>query len=418
MNFISLLLYNLFLWLYRVGARILGLFNKKAKLWVLGRMNIFSKLKNAFKENHAPIAWFHCASLGEFEQGRPLIEKLKKENPEYKILVTFFSPSGYEIRKNYSLADWVFYLPTDGKINAYRFMEIVKPSLAFFIKYEFWYFYLAELKKRNIPLFLVSGVFRTSQPFFKWYGAWQRKALTFFKHFFVQKKHSAILLQTLGFENATVTGDTRFDRVIATKNSWTSIESLEKFCGDKKVLVAGSTWEEDDLVLKHYVIAHPEVRFIIAPHEIGPARIKECKEIYENATLYSDFIKKEEIPHNINTLIIDNIGMLNRLYKYAQISYVGGAFGNGIHNVLEPLVFGTPILFGPDYENFPETNDLIELKIGFSVNNALECEKIITELMNDSKKLSLIHNMAEEYIKENIGATEKIFIYLHENNIL
>lgn len=414
MNFFYLLFYNLFLWLYRIGAHLSGIFNKKAHLWVSGRQSIFIKLKKIFKNNTSPIIWFHCASLGEFEQGRPLIETFKKEYPKYKIIVTFFSPSGYEIRKDYPLADWVFYLPLDGKINAYRFLSIVKPSMVFFVKYEFWYFYLSEIKRRNIPLYLVSGLFRESQIFFKWYGQLQRKMLDFFTHIFLQNENSARLLASINIHNTTVTGDTRFDRVMATKQNWTEVEKIKEFCEDKQVLVAGSTWEEDDLVIKHFAVSNPDVRFIIAPHEINADRIKECAEIYEHAILYSQYHPEKKY-ENINTLIIDNIGMLSRLYKYATVSYVGGAFGeNGIHNVLEPLIFGTPIIYGPIFDKFPEAAEIAEIGVGHPVDNALEFDKVIQTLLKNPEHLSAIKQQAAIYVSKNLGATDKVFDYIAE----
>lgn len=407
--FPGILFYKLFLWLYSAGAKILSLFNRKAKLWVNGRKHLFKQLRHAFAANTSPVAWFHCASLGEFEQGRPLIEKLKKDYPHYRILVTFFSPSGYEVRKNYNQADWVFYLPLDGRHHARKFLKITKPSIVFFIKYEFWHYYLQEINRAETPLFLVSGLFRASQPFFKWYGGLNRKTLSYFTHFFVQKKSSEELLHTIGIENVTVTGDTRFDRVLATKNNWSEVDKIAAFCGNKKVFVAGSTWEADDLVIKHFVKVHPEMRFIIAPHEVEKDRIEECLKIYEQAVAYSNYDPQEKQP-GVNVLVIDNIGMLSRLYNYAQISYVGGAFGDdGIHNVLEPLVFGTPVVFGPAYEKFPEAVDLAERAIGFPVENALEFEQTMDRLLTDDALISKVKSAAGMYVQENIGATEKIF---------
>ncbi len=410
--------YILFTLLYPLGARIASLFNNKARLWVDGRKNIFSFLQSVFTNNTSPVIWFHCASLGEFEQGKPVMEKLKELHPTYKLLVTFFSPSGYEIRKNYKGADVICYLPMDSPKHAKQFIQIVKPALVVFVKYEFWYYYLTEIKKQEIPLLLVSALFRKKQPFFKWYGSFHKQMLACFTHLFVQNKESLHLLNSIQINNAEISGDTRFDRVLQTANNFTSLPLIERFCAGKQVLVAGSTWVDDDEELDHFVIHHPDMRFIIAPHDISEDRLKECETLYKHIIRYSQ-LENTALHDNINTLIIDNIGMLSRIYKYANIAYVGGAFGgDGIHNILEAAVFAKPVVFGPEHDNFPETFDLIEAGGAFSVENALQLETILNKLLNDSQFYQATCVASGNFVKQNTGATEQIITYIQEKRLL
>ena len=344
--------YLLFTSLYPFGARMLAFFgNKKARLWVDGRKDVFAYLGSKLSNNTSLVIWFHCASLGEFEQGKPVMEALKQLYPQHKLLVTFFSPSGYEIRKNYPNADVICYLPMDSRKHAETFIKTVKPSFVVFVKYEFWYYYLTEIKRQNISLLLVSGLFRKGQPFFNWYGKFHKQMLQCFIHIFVQNQASLQLLQSISYTKASISGDTRFDRVLQTANSFEPLPLIELFCGDKQVLVAGSTWPEDDEELDHFVITHPQMRFIIAPHDISEERLQECEQLYKHTIRYSQ-LKNTELTSNTNTLIIDNIGMLSRIYRYAHITYVGGAFGgDGIHNILEAAVFAKPVVFGPEHDN-------------------------------------------------------------------
>ncbi|MBS1626891.1 MAG: 3-deoxy-D-manno-octulosonic acid transferase [Bacteroidetes bacterium] len=421
------LFYRFFVFLYPTIAKLISGNNTKAALWVQGRKNILEKIEGVLQNNTHPIIWMHCSSLGEFEQGRPLIEKLKTEHKNQKILLTFFSPSGYEIRKNYEGADWVFYLPMDNPSNARKFISIVKPSLIIFVKYEFWFYYLTEIKKQNIPLLLVSGIFRKEQPFFKWYGSFYRNMLQCFTHLFVQTETSAQLLASIGFtKNITVTGDTRFDRVIEIANNFKPIEIIEQFIGNNKVIVAGSTWTEDDEELKHYANTHPEIKFIVAPHDVQLERINECLQLYKNVMLYSSLMNheslidnKNKILTNCNCLIIDNIGMLSKLYKYATICYVGGAFGgDGVHNVLEAAVYNKPVVFGPEYEKYVEAIELIDAEAAFTVDNALDLEKIFNELLNDEKIYNVTKTNAGNYVKSKSGATQKVIEYIYEKRLL
>ena len=410
--------YFLFVKLYPFLARVFSLFNDKAKLWVAGREKVFPKLRIFFNQNTKPVIWFHCASLGEFEQGRPVLESVKALYPRYAILVTFFSPSGYEVRKNYKGADYISYLPMDSVRNARYFVRLVKPALVIFIKYEFWFYYLKEIHQRKIPLLLVSGLFRKDQVFFKNYGGFYRRMLRYFSHLFLQTTDSLQLLQSVNIHKATVNGDTRFDRVLATLNNFKPIPEIAAFCGDKKVLVAGSTWIEDDEELDHFVINHPHMRFIIAPHSISEERLKECERLYKNTVRYSQ-LNSKPLTGGVNTLIIDNIGMLSRLYYYATICYIGGAFGgDGIHNILEPAVFAKPVIFGPVYDKFPEAVDLVATGGAFTIENALEGEEVLNELLQNEKAYAKSCAASGKYVAEKAGATRQVVQYIQENRLL
>ena len=419
----ALFIYNIFLFLYRAGITIASLWNDKAKLWVKGRKEIFEKLQStlnpdSYRDQNSKLTWFHCSSLGEFEQGRPVIEKLRSQYPHSKILLTFFSPSGFEIRKDYKGADWVFYLPLDSSGNAKQFFDIVNPSLVVFVKYDYWYYYLAESKKRNIPLLLVSGIFRQDQPFFKWYGDLHRKMLNCFTHFFVQDKESLQLLQSINLNNAVVAGDTRFDRVSAIAENFKPIEEVEKFCGGSQVLVAGSTWPEDEKLIKDAIIDFPDLKLIIAPHEIHKEHIDQLRSIFPDAVLYSQLIAYGSQPITSNCLIIDNIGMLSRLYHYAIVTYIGGGFNKGIHNTLEAAVYGKPVLFGPNYKKFKEAIGLIETGGGICINSSTELSAILQKFINNKNELELSSKKSFDFVKQNKGVTEKILDYIEANRLL
>ena len=366
-----------------------------------------------------PLVWMHCASLGEFEQGRPLLEKIRANYPYYKILLTFFSPSGYEVRKNYEGADYIFYLPTDNNRNAKEFLEITKPALILFVKYEFWYYYLNEAKKQSIPLLLVSGIFRKTQPFFKKYGNFYRSMLSCFTHFFVQNNESLSLLINIGFiQNVTVSGDTRFDRVIEIAGQFTPIEKIEKFCAGFDVIVAGSTWSEDDKKLSAYANKKTIVKFIVAPHEISQQRLNECLKLYKSSVLFSN-ISDAETPSKINTIIIDNVGMLSRLYKYSTTSFIGGGFGKeGVHNVLEAAVYGKPVVFGPVYKKYIEAVELVAAGGGITISNTGELEEQMNEFLAKNKNYVKACEAALNYVYSKQGATEKILQFIQENRLL
>jgi len=410
-------LYRLFIHLYLLTIKIVSPFNPKAKLWMQGRQNVLKRMQETIVSGEK-IIWMHCSSLGEFEQGRPILEKLKNQNSLYKILLTFFSPSGFEVRKNYEAADYIFYLPIDSPNNAHAFFDIVNPSLILFIKYEFWHFYLHEAKKRNIPLLLVSGIFRKEQIFFKLYGQFHRNMLRCFTNLFVQNKESVSLLQSIGItKNVSLSGDTRFDRVIEIAEKFEPIPFFDNFCKDHQVIVAGSTWSDDDEQLNHYANTRNNIRFIIAPHNINIERLKECKRLYKRSIFYSQTNKP--IPPNTNTIIIDNIGTLSRLYKYATVSYVGGAFGEeGVHNVLEAAVYGKPVVFGPEYNKYYEAIELVSAGGGISINNALELEKVLNSLLKKDRGYSTACQASHHYVYSKKGATDKVIEFIQANRLL
>jgi 3-deoxy-D-manno-octulosonic-acid transferase len=429
---LGLIFYNIFLILFKAGVRIAAVFNPKAQKWIAGRKGIWERLRSEIGTqkdvSSIRIIWIHCASLGEFEQGRPVLEKLKSQNPNSKFLLTFFSPSGYEIRKDYKGADWVFYMPMDGPQNAKRFLQLVNPSLVIFVKYEFWYYYLKTIKQHNIPFLLVSALFRGNSGFFKWYGGLQRKMLSFFTHLFVQNESSKNLLASIGFtNNCTVAGDTRFDRVIEIAENGAAIAEIEHFIGNNKSIVAGSTWPEDEEILKQTTdaINDSSLKLIIAPHEINKEHIAQLQKLFPGSFLFSELKNNKcdpatnnQQPVTSNILIIDNIGMLSRLYKYAYISYVGGGFGKGIHNTLEAAVYGKPVLFGPEYQKFNEAVELIQTGGAFSISNTRDCITIIQKLLQSEKEYLKSCNSAKEYVYSNKGATDKILSYIQEKRLL
>jgi len=384
-------------------------------LWLTGR-KIFPTIGNI--QPGTPIIWMHCASLGEFEQGRPVLESVRDLYPNAKIILTFFSPSGYEVQKNYKGADHIFYLPMDSAANARKFINAINPTLVLWVKYEYWFYYLNELKKRGIPTLLISGIFREEQPFFKFYGGMWKRVLGAFTHFFVQNEASVKLLSSVDInQNVTISGDTRFDRVIAIAEKFEPIAGIEKFCGNSKVIVAGSTWEDDEAELVHYVKANPQIKFIIAPHEIGADDLRDVQKEFPNSIFYSDLQQSQEKGIASNCLIIDNIGMLSRLYKYADITYVGGAFGEGLHNILEAAVYGKPVIFGPDYDKFAEAVDLIECLAAISINNALELEEELTFLLTNADELTAASKEAKSYVYAKKGATEKIIQFIQAKRL-
>ena len=413
--------YNIFLLLYSVAIRVATLWNPKAKRWINGRKDIFEKLQSQLPTANCQLLWMHCASLGEFEQGRPLLESIRNKNPELKIVLTFFSPSGYETMKDYKGADRIFYLPMDSPSNAAKFIDAVKPSLVLWVKYEYWFYYLDELKRRHIPVILVSGIFREKQPFFKWYGGIWKKMLGCFTHFFVQNEASKILLESIHVsQGITINGDTRFDRVIEIANNFQPIPFVKEFCGEATVIVAGSTWEEDEVELLHYVKMNPQIKFIIAPHEIDSNKLASVKKEFPNSVFYSDLEKTENPkPQTENVLIIDNIGMLSKLYNYATISYVGGAFGtDGVHNVLEAAVYGKPVVFGPEYEKFEEAIGLLEAGGGESISGPLGLEKVMNDLLENETTRMQKGKAAKDFVYSNAGASEQIMSFIQEKRLL
>ncbi len=405
-----MLFYKIITRTYFLAINLAAVFSEKAAKMIKGRRNLFTLLRQNIDENSRYI-WFHCASLGEFEQGRSLIEEIKKQieakSLNYKVLVTFFSPSGYEIRKNYKHADYVTYIPFDTPSNAKMFIDIVNPVAVIFVKYEIWHYFLHELKKRDIPSYLVSAIFRENQIFFKFYGKFYLQTLKSFKTIFVQNEFSEKLLKKHGINNTLVAGDTRIDRVIDVSRETYNNQILEKYCTGKKCLVFGSTWRADEKFIIEFINKHKNVfSYIIAPHEVNEENILFLE---KNIKLTTGRLSKLNTAENLpEVIIIDSIGILSKVYRYASLAYVGGGFGKGIHNVLEPAVYGIPVAFGPNHKKFFEAIQLLELGVAFSFNSYLELENIINSIIYDSKKLINISNLSKTYFSQNAQSTLKI----------
>ncbi len=403
-----ILLYKTGIFFYTLFIRLASPFNEKARLWANGRKSWKKHLAQKI-DNSQSYIWFHCASLGEFEQGRPVIEEIKKQFPEYKILLTFFSPSGYEIRKNYDLADVVAYLPADTKSNAQAFFDIVRPEKIFFVKYEFWYFYISECQKRRIPLYVISAIFRKKQIFFKsteW-GKWYRKILSSVTHFFVQNETSAELLTSVNISNYTIAGDTRFDRVASIAKGSKEIPIVEKFKGKSSLVIAGSTWKPDEEILVEFINQNQETKFIIAPHEVSQTNINRLQQLLKTRAVLFSKIENIEI-ENYQVLIIDSIGILSSLYRYGNIAYIGGGFGVGIHNILEAATFGLPVIFGPNYKKFKEAVDLTEQGGAFSISEKKDLNHTLSALLNETDTLKKASETSKNYVEKNVGATKLI----------
>ncbi len=389
----------------------MALFHPKIKLFVQGRKEAFSTLKNKIQKNDKVI-WVHAASLGEFEQGLPVIEKLKSTYPSHKILITFFSPSGYEVKKNNEIADAVVYLPMDTRKNAKRFLAAVNPSLAIFVKYEIWPNYLKVLKEKQVPTLLISAIFRKEQVFFKWYGGIMRKSLKAFTHFFVQDKSSVALLESIKLNNVTLSGDTRFDRVSEILESDNNLTFMEQFKANETCLVAGSTWPEDEEIIVKYINESPKpLKVVIAPHNINADHIQSLKKsILKRAVLYSE-AENDAISAN-EVIIVDTIGLLTKIYSYADIAYVGGAFATGLHNTLEPAVFGIPIIIGPDYKGFNEAENLVD-RAGILVTKSYdEFTSVLDELLGNQELLKKTGQINGNYVRENKGASVQIIAHI------
>ncbi len=400
-------IYKLGIQLYLLLIILVAPFNIKARRWLKGRQGIWRKIRLNIKPGDS-VVWVHCASLGEFEQGRPIIEEIRKTMPEKKVLLTFFSPSGYELRKNYEGAHCVTYMPLDTRFNAWRFMNLVKPEMAFFIKYDYWYYFLRTLKKKKIPAYIVSAKFRRDQVFFKWYGVWYRSVLKFFTVLYVQNEESRRLLHVIGINNVEVTGDTRFDRVYAISQRSVEYPWLKPFAEGKKVIIAGSTWEKDEQLLIEYINqSGPEIRFILAPHEISEKKLIRIIELIEHPTVrFTDNDKSSYL--NAKVLIVDTIGHLSSLYRYGNIAYIGGGFGKGIHNILEAATYGLPVIMGPNYRKFLEAVEMIERKAAFSINNYNELKSSFDQLTTDEKLRGNCSALAKSYIESKLGATHTI----------
>jgi len=408
------LLYNIIVFLYSLSVRIAANFNPKASLWIDGRKGLFTKLEKSGIIGKQ-IIWVHCSSLGEFEQGRPVIENLRNSFPSHKILLTFFSPSGYEVRKSYEGADFITYMPLDSKRNAHRFIDMVRPQLVIFIKYEFWFNYIAELYKHKIPLIFASVIFRPSQHFFKPWGRWFAKQLNKATFIFVQNNESIKLLEKIKVYHADISGDTRFDRVIQLPEEDVSFPVIESFKGDSKLIIGGSTWPAGEKMLLDLLNRSDEdFKIVIAPHLINNEHIDEIVALFKkyDPILYSN--GEPEKDNKSRVLIIDNIGFLSMIYRYANIAYIGGGFGVGIHNLLEASTYGVPVVFGPNHDRFREAIDLKVNGGGFTINNANECFKIIDKLLKDQDLYDSSSKAASSYVANNAGATQMIISKVKE----
>lgn len=415
-------LYNTSIALLRGGIRLSKGFNAKSRRMLEGHKETFVALEQALKGNESPVMWIHAASLGEFEQGRPMIEMVKKEHPDWKVVLSFFSPSGYEVRKKYPLADVVVYLPFDTPTNARRFVDTVNPSVAIFVKYEFWGNYLSNLKSRNIPTYIISSIFRPTQVFFKPWGGIFRNMLECFNRIYVQDEDSRRLLDSIGVKHVAVAGDTRFDRVTDIMNSTFDIESVRNFTSRGKfTLIAGSSWEADEDIYIPWLNAHrTSTQAIIAPHEFDAPRLKVLLDKFKGeAMLLSEYEKlSEKSTENIRAIIVDSFGKLSSIYRYGDIAYIGGGFGAGIHNINEAAVYGIPVVFGPKHEKFKEARDLVHNQGAFCIRNQEECNKVLNNLLDCTALRTEAGQIAGAYIKQNIGATDRIYndIFVKEKN--
>lgn len=407
-----LFLYNIITLLAAQLLKFVALFSPKMKLFVNGRKSVFQTLADKIQSSDKTI-WFHAASLGEYEQGLPVIEAIKQQFPNHKIVVTFFSPSGYEVRKNNTVADVTVYLPLDTISNAKQFIELVHPEMVFFIKYEYWPNYLNELKNQNIKTYLISGILRENQAFFKWYGGFYRNALKTFEFFFVQNESSKKLLQSIGFHNVKVSGDTRFDRVVSILERDNSLDFIEQFKDNKTTIVIGSSWPKDESLLVNYINqSSDDVKFIIAPHNIKSEQIQELKNAVSKKTiLYSE--KNNVDLSNSNVFIIDTIGILTKIYSYADIAYVGGGFGNpGVHNILEPATFRVPVVIGPNYSHFAEATALVNMEGCISIQNQTQLNEAFDLLLqNEDERLEKGH-VCSTFVQMNKGATQTIMHHI------
>jgi 3-deoxy-D-manno-octulosonic-acid transferase len=410
-----LFLYNLVVLLASQLLKLTALFSPKMRLFVDGRKSVFQTLTTKVQASDKTI-WFHAASLGEYEQGLPVIEAIKKQFTSHKIVVTFFSPSGYEVRKNNAIADVTVYLPLDTISNAKQFIKLVHPEMAFFIKYEYWPNYLNELKNQNIKTYLISGILRENQTFFKWYGGFYRNALKTFDYFFVQNESSKKLLQSIGFNNVKVSGDTRFDRVVSILKRDNSLDFIEQFKDNKTTIVIGSSWPKDESLLVNYINQSlDDVKFIIAPHNIKSEQIQELKNaISKKIIIFSDVETRLIAPlQENNVFIIDTIGILTKIYSYADIAYVGGGFGNpGVHNILEPATFGVPVVIGPNYSHFAEATALVNMEGCISIQNQNQLNETLDLLLqNEDERLEKGH-VCSTFVQMNKGATQTIMNHI------
>ena len=400
-------LYNISIVLYYIVVAFVSLWDKKAKQWIVGRKDIFKRMAEVISPEDK-VVWIHAASLGEFEQGRPVIEKIREQQPEYKILVTFYSPSGYEIRKNYAGADYIFYLPIDTPGNAKKFLDVAHPEIAIIVKYEFWLNLLSELKRRGVRTYLISAIFRRNSIFFRSYGSIWRQALDSFEQMFVQNEESKELLHEIGFDNVVVAGDTRFDRVAEIARNVKKVPIVERFKGDSPLFVAGSTWGPDEEILQTLINDNPQIKFVVAPHEMENSRIERIIAQTKGGAVRYTLCNEESDFSKTQVLILDTIGILSSVYGYATWSYIGGGFGVGIHNTLEAATFGLPIAFGPNYQKFKEARDMVALGAATKVESAEDLLAWFAPLRDDKSALQRAGSAAKSYTQRNQGATSLI----------
>jgi 3-deoxy-D-manno-octulosonic-acid transferase len=407
---LGLFLYNLSINTYKLFitlAAFLG--NTKARLWLKGRRNVFDYLHQKIAQQ-SPKAWFHCASLGEFEQARPVLEAFRKKYPHFQIVLTFFSPSGYEVRKNYDQADVICYLPSDSSSNAKTFLQIVQPRIIFWTKYEFWYHYLSKAHQLQIPTLLFSAIFRKNQLFFKFYGGFYRNILSFFSHIFVQDAPSLSLLQSVKIKHCSIAPDTRFDRVFQIASQAKNFDKVEQFKNGVPLFIVGSMWSEDWAVIKHFLKTFKEpLKVIIAPHEIHEKEILSIKNDLKGKTLLFSEINQVENVRDFDNLIINNVGYLSTLYRYADFAWIGGGYKQGLHNILEPATFGMPIFFGNKaYQKFREAQELISLGGAFSIKNVEEFLLLFSKLYSEQSFLSKVSAISRNFVEKNIGGTQQV----------
>ncbi len=400
-----LFLYNSGIFLYNLAIRLFSLFNEKGRLLLRGRKDTQRAILNLHLKEKT--IWIHCASLGEFEQGRPLIEAIKKKNPNKIIILTFFSPSGYEVRKDYELVDYVFYLPSDRKSNVKQFVNAINPEVAIFVKYEFWFHYLKYLNAMDVKTYIISAIFRPQHAFFKWYGGWYKKMLKYFTKLFVQDEESANLLKQIGIDNYQISGDTRFDRVWEIARASKEYPELKEFSEGFRVLVGGSSWPAGENLIAEYLKENKDIKLLLAPHEIHEEHLKQIEELLSVESVRYTKIRDVDLK-KIRVLIVDTMGMLSSMYRYGDVAYIGGGFGSGIHNTIEASTFGLPVVFGPNYKKYKEACDLIDEEAGFTVSNQTEFNEIMNRLFWDNNFLKKASDASMKYVKKMTGATVQI----------
>lgn len=406
-------LYNLAIALMFIGMVIAAPFNRKARKLLQGHRRLLQRLRDMLNNNEAPILWFHAASTGEFEQGRPVMEEIRRLYPQYKILLTFFSPSGYEAKKKYAGADYIFYMPFDMSWNVRRFYDIVKPRAVFFIKYEFWYNFIQQAHQANIPIYCFSAIFRPNQVFFRWYGRWYRSLLFKFSYIFVQNKQSEVLLNQIGIHQVEVSGDTRFDRVAQIATTSKHLPAIDAFASGSRVIIAGSTWPPDEaLLVKYYnekLVTNFSVKYIIVPHEVDDEKhLNELVAAFKGSAIRYSQISNGDSLSSFRILIVDVMGILSSVYRYGYLAYIGGGFGKGIHNILEAATYGIPVVFGPRFQKFQEAVDLTSRKGAFSVKDYKHFAQTMDMLLNNDNVYQQACQVCKNYVQENLGSTQKI----------